>query len=212
MIKHFLNILLIVNLTLAQDSIIKNKKITVTKNENNIDLFSNSALIDNGNLITKNDVGSKNVSRIESLEFKFYNEKSTAKNSFDLISSVGGNISFGGVWENYAIVNFTPQLFIKPAGFLSIYANHYINCFIPLEHAKEYSKSILLQSLTVLAVDNSMKYFLNSDNNWIPEVISFIAKNLLLNTILRPAISNSENSPFPILQYENYYYSMSINF
>ena len=211
MIKNLLNIILLVNITLSQDAVqhnkTKDKKLFAEKNT----LYLESNLIDYSKSIHRNTEVEKNF-RKETFKKSFLKVIKKEDNSFDLISSVGSNMSFGGVWEKYAVINFTPQLFIQPADFINIYANHYLNVLIPLESVKEYSQSIMLQGLAILVVDNSMKLFLNSGNSWVTEVITFAAKNLLLNILIKPSVSNTSNSPLPVLQYENYFYSMSITF
>ncbi|MBK8551760.1 MAG: hypothetical protein IPL53_12125 [Ignavibacteria bacterium] len=211
MIKNLLNIILLVNITLAQDAVqhnkTKDKKLVAEKNT----LYLESNLIDYSKSIHRNTEVEKYF-RKEFFKKSFLKVIKKEDNSFDLISSVGSNMSFGGVWEKYAVINFTPQLFIQPADFINIYANHYLNVLIPLESVKEYSQSIMLQGLAILVVDNSMKLFLNSGNSWVTEVITFAAKNLLLNILIKPSVSNTSNSPLPVLQYENYFYSMSITF
>ena len=149
---------------------------------------------------------------IQEIRFRNFNNEKKEIEKIDIVSSFGSNISFGGFWENYAVINFTPQISIQPAGFLSIYANHYLNCLIPLSRLKEYSASVILQGFAILSIDQSVKLFLQNKSSWISEIITFAAKNLLLNLIIKPSINNTSNSPSPSLQFENYYYSMSIAF
>ncbi len=217
MIKYLLNIILIINVSAAQDfrkDNESNKDEESNKEvgfENKKGLYSKSILIDNSSRIEKNSLERKNL-ELQISKFRFFIGNNNEKHPADFITSVSNNISFGGFWEKYAVVNFTPQLYIKPVGFISIYANHYLNCLIPVGEITEYSQTMILQSITILTVENSMKILFNNDVSWIAEVVTFAAKNLLLNTLIKPAISNSASSSSPILQYENYYYSMSIAF
>jgi len=149
---------------------------------------------------------------IEKIKFRNFSNEKNERTKVDIVSSFGNNISFGGFWENYAVINFTPQISIQPAEFISIYANHYLNCLIPLSSLKEYSGSVILQGIAILSVDQSMKLFLQKESSWISEIIAFAAKNLLLNLIIKSSINNNSNSNSPSLQFENYYYSMSIEF
>src|SRR5690348_11124922 len=41
-----------------------------------------------------------------------------------IISSFKSNIHFAGFWNHYAIINFTPDVFVKAFDFISIYASH----------------------------------------------------------------------------------------
>ncbi|MDQ3020880.1 MAG: hypothetical protein M3R36_09960 [Bacteroidota bacterium] len=159
---------------------------------------------------SKGDVRKKQVN-VENIIFRFANTKKEEKYSFDIISSVGSNISFGGFWDKYALLNFTPQMYIKPLSFISIYANNNLYCLIPLKGIKEHFQSVTIQGLSILAIDNSMKLFF-PDNHWIPQLISFAAKNLLINFVIKPSFKKSNNSDTQILDFENYYYSVSINF
>ncbi len=140
--------------------------------------------------------------------FKLLHTKKEKEFSFNLVSCFGDNIKFGGIWEKYAVINFTPQMFIQPFNFINIYANHSITTFIPLNEIQENFKALALQSLTVLAIDNSIK-FLSSSNHWITEVINFAVKNLVINFFIKPTINN-KNKKNSILEYENYYYSINI--
>lgn len=149
---------------------------------------------------------------IEEIKFRNFSNEKKERNKIDIVSSFGNNISFGGFWDNYAVINFTPQISIQPAEFIRIYANHYLNCLIPLSSLKEYSGSVILQGIAILSIDQSIKLFLQNKTGWISEIISFAAKNLLLNLIIKPSINNTKNSPSQSLQFENYYYSMSIAF
>lgn len=212
MIKHLLNIILLTNFTLAQDAVQNNKNYEKNAFREESEQYSRSNLINNIKSIDIKNVERDRYFKKEIFEKSFYKVYREEKNSIDLISSVGNNMNFGGIWEKYAVINFTPQIYIQPAGFISIYANHYVNCLIPLNAVKDYSKSILVQGIAVVAVENSMKLFLSSNDNWITEVISFGVKNLLLSILIKPFVSSTSNSPSPVLQYDNYYYSMNITF
>lgn len=147
--------------------------------------------------------------RIEKFHFEYHKSKIQQHYSFDLFNSVGSNINFGGIWDKYAVINFTPQISIQPASFLKIYANRFLNCLIPVDGIKGYSASVIIQSALMLAADNALKLMMNSKNNWITDLISFAAKNLLINILIKPDLENSKS---PALLYESYYYSTSIIF
>jgi len=133
------------------------------------------------------------------------------KPSFNLVSSFRSNIRFGGFWDKYAIINFTPEMYIKPFDFISLYANHRISCFVPVKAVKEHFKSLAVQSAAILAVDNSVK-FLISSNSLIRSIISFAAKNLVIYYIMKSFNKGNITNENKIIDYENYYYSVSIRF
>ena len=186
-----------------------------TGNENEAvrykDKLSDAVITKSENINSSNAVENK-IRIIEEIKFRNFSNEKKERNKIDIVSSFGNNISFGGFWDNYAVINFTPQISIQPAGFISIYANRYLNCLIPLSSLKEYSGSVILQGIAILSIDQSMKLFLQNKTGWISEIISFAAKNLLLNLIIKPSIKNTSNSPSQSLQFENFYYSMSIAF
>ncbi len=162
-------------------------------------------------IINPNEQRKKENQTINEFHIRYFNSDRKENYSFDPMTSFGSNISFGGFWDKYAVINFTPQISIQPADFINIYANHYLNCLIPLSGIKDYSASLILQSAAILAVDNSMKLLLDNRKNWIIEVVSFAAKNLLVGLLIKPSITDKEKSG-QVLHYENYFYSMSITF
>jgi len=172
----------------------------------------NDAVITKSEKFTSSKSSENKIRIIEEISFRDISYEKKERYKLDFVSSFGSNISFGGFWENYAVLNFTPQISIQPTGFISIYANHYLNCLIPMNSLKEYSGSILLQGIAILSIDQSMKLLLQNKSGWISEIVAFAAKNLLLNLIIKPAINNTSNSLSPPLQFENYYYYMSIAF
>ncbi len=206
MMKYLLMAVILMDVASAQDSarFYKDSEIDLQNNTASEKLF----IINSDKKTSREKSRSE---RIENIDLRFNKSKEKEEYSFDLMSSVGSNISFGGFWENYAVINFTPNVYVQPVSFISIYADHNVNCLIPVNEIKEYSKIIALQSLSILAVDNSIKLLFPSAQ-WVPQIISFAAKNLLINFIIKPSIERSLNSVTPLLEYENYYYSVSITF
>jgi len=126
--------------------------------------------------------------------------------NFNIISSFRKNIRFGGFWENYAIVNFTPDMFIQPFDFISLYASHNYSNYIPMTSIKENIKPLAIEGAVILAVDNTVK-FLFSFNKIVQSIVNFTAKNILIGMIRNSMVY--ENKP---LEYKYYYYSVSIRF
>jgi hypothetical protein len=146
-------------------------------------------------------------------EFKTYFRsrdftKPAVKNqfNFNIVSSFRKNIRFGGFWQNYAIINFTPDMFIQPADFISIYASHNYSNYIPIKAVKENVKPMVIRGAAVLAIDNSVRFLL-AKNVLIQSLVSFAAKILAITFIEKsyPA----ENKP---LEFRYYYYAISIRF
>lgn len=205
-LKYCFSIILITELTYAQEN-----KITEKNKINKNDYEERIQLNNENKLMHSLNVPSKNFENTNTITLNFYQIKKETKYSFDIINSVGSNISFGGFFDKYAVLNFTPKMFIKPTDFLSIYGNQNLYCLIPIQGIKDHITNITIQGLAVLAIDNSMKIFF-PESQWIPQLISFAAKNLIINGIIKSSIERNINSPFPILEFDDFYYSVSINF
>jgi hypothetical protein len=204
-VKYYLIIFLFAGITSAQE---------INRNEKNDEVSFGIKYPERYQEIELNESINTKVKKIENhqrISLKFFEIRKEKKYSFDIMNSVGSNISFGGIWERYAVINFTPQMFIQPASFISIYANNNLSCLIPLDLIKEHFQFITIQSLAVLAVDNSVKMLFPA-GQWIPQLISFAAKNLLINFLVKSSNEKMSNSNTSILQFENFYYSVSINF
>lgn len=162
-------------------------------------------------LVKETDLRIKNEEIIlyrYSLSSVFPQNISKLENPVNFVSSFRSNIRFGGLWDKYAIVNFTPQMQIKPFDFISIYAHHNISYFVPIRGIKEHFKSLAFQSAAVLLVDNSIKFIMPS-NSLIKSVVSFAVKNLVI-LYMTKSIINKGNEP--VLGYGYYYYSVSVRF
>jgi hypothetical protein len=128
--------------------------------------------------------------------------------SSNLVSSFRNNIRFGGFWEKWAIINFSPSVFIKPFDFLNIYANQQISYFIPVTEIKDRMKELCIQGAAIIAVDNAFKFFINSDE-LIPVLTNFAVKNIVL-ALVNKSVGRKKTKD--VYQYNSYYYSMSIRF
>lgn len=143
---------------------------------------------------------------IKNFSYKFLQTEIKEDKSFNILSSLNSNINFGGIWDRYAVLNFTPQIFITPVKSVSFKANRYMSCFFPIKDLKENIKDVIIQSISLIAVDNSSKLFFK-EPNWVTEIFKFAAKNLLLNLFIKPSAKKTD-TPF----YENYYYSVTVSF
>jgi len=122
-----------------------------------------------------------------------------------LVSSFNNNFHFAGFWNKYAIINVTPQMYIKPFDFISIYANHSTSMYIPIAKVKEHFKSLAVEGAAVLAIDNSVK-FLFSSKPLLQSVVNFIAKNIAISFIKKSFEGEK------ITEFKYYYYAVSIRF
>ena len=122
-----------------------------------------------------------------------------------IINSFKSNIHFAGFWDHYAIINFTPDMYVTPFEFISFYANHNTSVYVPITEAKSYVKSLALKSLAIVAIDNSIRFLL-PPNKIIQSLAGFAAKNIILSFLKNTTGSNSS------LEFKYYYYSVSIRF
>lgn len=128
--------------------------------------------------------------------------------SFNIVSSFRGNIRFGGFWDKYAIINFTPDMYIKPFEFLSIYANHNLSYFVPVNAAKEHFKILAIQSAAILVIDNSVKHLLPY-SSMIKSICSFVLKNIVIFCLKKPVLEGGDDH---IMEFDQLYYSLSLSF
>jgi hypothetical protein len=131
-----------------------------------------------------------------------------SKLSSTLVSSFRNNIRFGGFWEKWAIINFSPSVFVSPFDFINIYANQQISYFIPVTEIKDQMKNLCIQGAAILAVDNAFRFFINSDE-LIPVITNFAVKNIVL-TLVNKSLNKKRSNEF--YQHNSYYCSMSIRF
>jgi len=134
--------------------------------------------------------------------------QNTSKEELNVVSSFRSNIRFGGFWDKYAILNFTPDMQLKPFEFISIYAHHNISYLIPIKDVKEHFKSLALQSAAVLLVDNSVKLILPS-NNLISSIVNFAMKNIVILFMNKTIVNHGSER---VIGYGSYHYSVSIRF
>ena len=128
--------------------------------------------------------------------------------TFNIVSSFRQNIRFGGFWDRYAIVNFTPDMFIKPFDFLSVYAVHNSSYFIPIKAVKEHFKLMAIQSAAILVIDNSVKHLMPV-GNMIKSITGFLLKNIVINTLLDDILSKGSDR---IFEQGSYYCAISVRF
>lgn len=136
------------------------------------------------------------------------NRKLKEESTFNIVSSFRQNIRFGGFWDRYAIVNFTPDMYIKPFDFISIYAVHNSSYFIPIKAVKEHFKLMAIQSTVILAIDNSVKFLLPLSKT-LKSIAGFILKNVVINSFMKDIINKGSDK---IFEQGNYYCAVSVRF
>jgi hypothetical protein len=130
--------------------------------------------------------------------------KTEEKGLQSLVSSFRSNIRFGGFWDKYAIINFSPSVFITPFDFISIYGNHNAGFFIPINAIKHEMKSLCIRSAAILAIDNACR-FLMGTGGLVPAVTNFVLKAAVLG-LLKTTPSTE------VIQYNTFYYAVSVRF
>lgn len=126
----------------------------------------------------------------------------------DVVGSFRSNIRFGGFWEQYAILNFTPQIYFKPLDFIGIFASHNISYFIPMEKIRENIKGFAIEGAAIMAVETTFR-FLNPRQSFIGKALNFLAKNLIISYMTGLVRGDKDNG---VVDFGNYYYSISIRF
>lgn len=212
MIKHVIKILLAVfglnSFVISQD------RLQETTETGTVNLSNTSKYLLREESKSK-EMNSENPGKVRSIELYRYNvdlmQKSRTmkeENTFNIVSSFRQNIRFGGFWDRYAIVNFTPDMFIKPFDFLSIYAVHNSSYFIPIKAVKEHFKLMAFQSAAILVIDNSIKHLLPA-GKMIKAITGFLLKNIVINSLMGKIINSGSDR---IFEQGSYYCSMSIRF
>lgn len=130
------------------------------------------------------------------------------ESKFNIVSSFRTNIRFGGFYERYAIVNFTPQMSFKPAEFISVYAHHNISYFVPIQSAKEHFTSMAAQGAAILAVDNIVKHIF-PEGKIFRSIAGFVLKNTVIHFMTKSILGKGSDK---VLEYDFYYYSLSFRF
>ena len=127
---------------------------------------------------------------------------------FDPVSSFRSNIRFGGFWDRYAIVNYTPALNIAPFSFMDISAYHNMSYFVPVKAVKEHFKSMAFQSAAVLGIETAFRY-IKILPPMLQQIISFFCKNAVLQFMQKRVLNEGTDR---IFRHVNYYYNMRIRF
>ncbi len=138
----------------------------------------------------------------------FAPQKSEQVEKFDPVSSFRSNIRFGGFWDRYAIVNYTPAFNITPFSFIDISAYHNMSYFVPVKAVKEHFRSMALQSAAVLGIESVFRY-MKIFPPMLQQIISFLCKNAVLQFLQKKILNEGTEK---IFRQVNYYYKLRIRF
>lgn len=200
-------VILAAGINFSQDYKVRNNSVVQQETPSllNTDLNNDISIIRENNNTAENNNN-------ELFIFELFRDRKSVNNTpfnLNIISSFRNNIRFGGFWDKYTIINLTPELNIKPADYLSIYAIHNLSYFVPVKGIKQNLKSMVLRGAAIMAVDNSAKLFF-SKGSILGSVIGFAAKIFLINVINRIEKNNDEKNN--LQHYDYQYYSVSIRF
>ena len=211
MTKHVIKILL-VSYCILQHSLSQDK-VQVLNESDNVKLNSTKSIISVEPFVNESLHEIQIKSKSEELyrySFDLLQKSKVLKEerTFNIVSSFRQNIRFGGFWDRYAIVNFTPDMYIKPFDFLSVYAVHNSSYFIPVKAIKEHFRLLAIQSAAILVIDNSVKHLMPA-GKMIRTITGFLLKNIVINTLLDDILSRGSDR---IFEQGSYYCAVSIRF
>lgn len=143
----------------------------------------------------------------------FFESFSQKKTEFyrnpDIVSTFRSNIRFGGFWDRYTIINFTPELNLKPADFINLYAIHNLSYFVPVDKIKQNLRSMVYRGTALMIIDYSEK-LLNKSRDILASVLSFAAKVVIIEVINSFEKKNDELNHLQHFDYQ--FYSISVRF
>lgn len=211
MTKHVIKILLVSYCILPH--ILSQDKVQVLNESDNVNLNSTKSIISVEPSVNESLHETQIKSKSEELyrySFDLLQKSKVLKEerTFNIVSSFRQNIRFGGFWDRYAIVNFTPDMYIKPFDFLSVYAVHNSSYFIPVKAIKEHFRLLAIQSAAILVIDNSVKHLMPA-GKMIRTITGFLLKNIVINTLLDDILSRGSDR---IFEQGSYYCAVSIRF
>lgn len=212
-IKFLLILAALTNLTLAQDTqdeFLPSKKQLPSKDTNSVKTKASNELLPpvNEKKIEKDDKDIRQISpKVQSSLMPPKSRVPEEKSYKALVSSFRSNIKFGGFWNKYAVLNFSPSVAIQPFDFLSIYGNHRVSYFIPLSELKQEIKSLFIQGAAILAVDVGCKFFLDM-KELIPAVVNYTLKASILE-LAKIFLKGSNNG---VIHENGFYYAVSLRF
>ncbi|MBK6505687.1 MAG: hypothetical protein IPG02_08480 [Ignavibacteria bacterium] len=82
---------------------------------------------------------------------------------------------------------------------------------VPLEDINNAAGSLILQSIVLVAAENTVNLIVN-ERTWVSELVTFTFKNILIGMLVRPVVKTSNRKMIPWIQDESFYYSVGVRF
>lgn len=154
-----------------------------------------------------------NFEFMKSVQLNIYKAPVIVKENFhfNLIESVNSNVKFGGFYNGSVNIQFSPAMYIKPFSFLSVYANHQKNLFIPMDRLTDNAYPLAIETSGLILIENALK-FIAPSNKVVKGLTEFALKNcvsFLVSSIFSSSQNSSQNG---IYKYDFYYISAGITF
>jgi hypothetical protein len=130
---------------------------------------------------------------------------------FDLMQSVNSNVKFGGFYNGSVNIQFSPAMYIKPFSFLSIYANHQKNLFIPMESITDNAVPLAVETTGMVLIENIVRMFAPPDKV-VRGVTEFALKNCVSFLIYSIFNSSQASQNSGVYKFDFYYFSAGITF
>lgn len=150
---------------------------------------------------------------MKSVQINLYKAPAEIKENykFDLIESVNSNVKFGGFYNGSVNIQFSPAMYIKPFSFLSIYANHQKNLFIPMESITDNAVPLAVETTGMVLIENIVKIFAPPDKV-VRGVAEFALKNCVSFLVYSIFNSSQASQSSGVYKYDFYYFSAGITF
>jgi len=150
---------------------------------------------------------------MKSVQINLYKAPAEVKETykFDLIQSVNSNVKFGGFYNGSVNIQFSPAMYIKPFSFLSIYANHQKNLFIPMESITDNAVPIAVETTGMVLIENIVKMFAPPDKV-VRGLTEFTLKNCVSFLIYSIFNSSQASKSSGVYKHDFYYFSAGITF
>jgi hypothetical protein len=140
------------------------------------------------------------------LRDNLYQKKTKEEFSFNPVSSLNGNLKFGGFWDGGVDLYFAPEVYIQPFDGVSIYAVRHSHVYIPLEQMQDNIKPLVIETICLAAIENAVN-FLTFEDKVLNGILNFALKNGF--TYLTQS-ARKEEQLLPTWEY--YYCSIGITF
>ena len=150
---------------------------------------------------------------MKSVQINLYKAPAEIKENykFDLIQSVNSNVKFGGFYNGSVNIQFSPAMYIKPFSFLSIYANHQKNLFIPMECITDNAVPLAVETTGMVLIENIVKMFAPPDKV-VRGVAEFALKNCVSFIVYSIFNSSQASKSSGVYKHDFYYFSAGITF